>query len=326
MALHVTGGRDLTSALSVVVPASSANLGCAFDCAALALNLYLRARAVWDGSSGFRIRYCGPNSDRVPEDDSNLVAKAISRVAHWAGTKAPGASIEISNEIPVSAGLGASAAAVVAGLLLGVRFCGLEQDAVPLLQLAVELEGHPDNAAAAYRGGLVFAAQCESPADVLVARTTVPSDLRIIAVVPELALPTKRSRAILPEHYAQRDAVHNLQRAALLAAFCFSGQYNLPPELFRDRLHQPYRSHLAPGLAACLQLEHPSLLGVFLSGAGPTVLALARNSEKEIASGLAKEFRRHNVPTQTLLLYPDNRGAQISVVDRGLRTKPNTSN
>ncbi|MFB3154435.1 MAG: homoserine kinase [Candidatus Acidiferrales bacterium] len=312
----IAGGAP-TAAVSVVVPATSANLGCAFDCAAFALNRYLKVRATPLEVPGFQVRYRGPNPDRVPEDETNLVVQAIRRAAVEAGREVGGASIEIHNEIPVSAGLGSSAAAVIAGLLLGARLCGVEHDAATVLRLAVELEGHPDNAAAAYHGGLVLSAIGDNSDDVLTLKTPVPPDWKIIAVVPDLALPTPQARAVLPERYSRADAVHNLQRTALLAASFFSGQYHLLPELFRDRFHQPYRSRLIPGLAGCLELRHPALLGVFLSGAGPTVLALVRCSgAAEIAAALSEEFRRRGVQSQTLSLQPENRGAEVLRADR----------
>jgi homoserine kinase len=290
------------------VPATSANLGCGFDCAALALNLYLRARGRLSSKPGFHCRYRGPNPERIPADDSNLVARAALRAAERAGADLRGGEIEIENEIPVAAGLGSSAAAIVAGILLAERELGRAAEREEVVALATEIEGHPDNVAAACHGGLVVAAQ-ESGGRVRVARAALPEGLELVAVVPDVELSTGRARAALPESYARRDAVHNLQRLALLVATCFSGEFELDPELFRDRLHQPYRAPLVPGLERCFALRHPDLAGVFLSGAGASVLAVARRNGAEIGERLAEEFRREGLRAEVLRLRAENRGA-----------------
>lgn len=310
-------GGNLDTVGPIAVPATSANLGCAFDCAALALNRYLKARATRRESPGFRVVYRGPRPEGIPKDDSNLVVQGIRKLTAWAGMKESSATVEIESEIPVGVGFGSSAAAILAGILLGAGLCGIELDEATVLRLAVELEGHPDNVAAAYLGGLVVSATCPDSGAVLAVKTSVPLDLEFLAVVPALVLPTKQSREVLPENYSRADAVHNLQRAALLAATCFSGQFNLLPELFSDRLHQPYRSRLIPGLEACLGTRHPGLLGVFLSGAGSAVLAVVRHSAPEVAELIAREFRRHNLPTETLFLKAENCGVQERVL-RGI--------
>ncbi len=301
------------SRLAVSVPASSANLGCAFDCAAIALNRYLRASLRPLDSPRFLLEYQGPHPDRVPLDETNLVLRGIRRFAERAGKKVRGGRVRIENAIPVGAGLGSSAAAVVAGILLGAGLCRARPDRALLLRLAVELEDHPDNVAAACLGGLVLAAPSENSAGILAARARVPSALRFVAVIPEFALPTEKARAVLPAEYSRRDAVHNLQRAALLAAACFSGKYDLTPEFFRDRFHQPYRSPLIPGLDDCLALRCPGLLGVFLSGAGPTVLAVVRRGAREVARRLVQAFRARGVRAEWMVLRADHRGAQLSV-------------
>jgi homoserine kinase len=137
----------------------------------------------------------------------------------------------------------------------------------------------------------------------------VPPDLEFVVVIPDLVLPTEKARAVLPAQYSRADTVYNLQRAALLAASCFSGRFDLRPELFHDRLHQPYRSQLIPGLEDCLRISHPALLGVFLSGAGSSVLAVVRRGAQDVAELLGREFHRHNLPTRTLFLKAENRGA-----------------
>lgn len=312
---------------SVVVPATTANLGCAFDCAGLALNLYLRASAA-ARPSGFEVAYRGPGAGEIPLGRENLIVRAMLRAAARAGRELPGARLEVESEIPLGVGLGSSAAAIVAGVLLGARLAGAEMSPGEALALANEVEGHADNVAAALHGGMVVALAAErKPAappsaqkvgasaqnEILVAKAHVSPQLDFVAVVPEVPLPTEKARSVLPASYSRADVVANLQRTALLAASFFSGR-DLSPELFRDRLHQPYRSPLVPGIAGCLDYRHPGLAGVFLSGAGSAVMAIARHGAREIGDALVAEFRRNGVTARALLLKADNRGAQLAAV------------
>jgi homoserine kinase len=123
-------------------------------------------------------------------------------------------------------------------------------------------------------------------------------------------MPTKKAREILPATYSRADAVHNLQRTALLTAAMFSARANLRPEIFRDRIHEPYRAKLIPGMEGCLAFSHPSLLGIFLSGAGSAVLAIAKRDAPEIATGLVEIFRRHGLESAPFHLKAENRGAR----------------
>jgi homoserine kinase len=293
---------------SVVVPASTANVGCAFDCAAIALNLYLRASA--SPSTSIQVTYRGANADQIPRDAGNLIVKAMQRAAAAAHASLPSVQLDIQNDIPLSVGLGSSAAAIVAGILLGGKLCGGELSPADALRLAAEIEGHPDNVAAALHGGFVVAAMPQDAASVLMAKASVSPALDFIAVIPDVVLPTEKARAVLPAQYSRRDVVANLQRTALLAAAFFSGG-ELSPELFHDALHQPYRAPLVPGIAECLAFRHPGLAGVFLSGAGSAVMAIARHSSREIGDALVGEFQRNGTAARPLSLRADNSGAKV---------------
>lgn len=298
----------------VQVPASTANLGPAFDCAAIALNLYLRVSAEPRAAAGFEVRYRGVNEDRVPADDENLVVRAIRSFARAARTAIPGARIEIENEIPIGVGLGSSAAAIVAGLIVGADLVGRKFERAEMLREAAALEHHPDNVTAALCGGFVVAAAIPAtsgvPGEILYHRCDVPESLDFVVVTPDRPLPTEKARGVLPAEYSRQDVVQNLQRVALLtAAFC-SGS-GLVPELFRDRIHQPYRSGLIPGIADCLEYRHEGLAGIFLSGAGSSVMAVATGNTEQIADGLVEKFRSNGVAAQATHLKADNRGAFI---------------
>jgi homoserine kinase len=298
---------------SVVVPASSANVGCAFDCAAIALALYLRASAT-PAKSGLQVSYSGANADQIPRDASNLIVRAMQAAAAAMHASLPSMQLDVQNEIPLGVGLGSSAAAIVAGILLGGRLCGSELGPETTLRLAAEIEGHPDNVAAALHGGFVVAAMPEGAANVLIAKANVSQGLDFIAVIPEAPLPTEKARAVLPAQYSRHDVVANLQRTALLAARFFSGG-ELWPELFRDALHQPYRAPLIPGIAECLAFRHAGLVGVFLSGAGSAVMAIARHSSREIGDALVAEFQNKGTGARAIVLRADNSGAKVLAGD-----------
>ena len=307
------------SPASVTVPATSANLGCAFDCAAIAVGLHLRISAT-PRASGFEIAYRGAGGDQISLDSNNLVVKAMQRCAAHLKMTLPGARLDVDNQIPLGVGLGSSAAAIVAGIALGAALCGAKMAAAAALRLAVEIEGHPDNVAAAVHGGMVVAMTTDEPIgvsrsasakDVFVLKTEVSRKLDFVAVIPDVPLPTEKARAVLPAQYSRKDVVANLQRTALLTACFFSGK-NLSPELFQDRMHQPYRSPLIPGIAQCLAYRREGLDGVYLSGAGSAVMAIARHDAREIGEALVEEFRKQGVSARALILKADNRGAEVS--------------
>jgi homoserine kinase len=292
----------------VVVPATSANLGCAFDCAGLALKLYLKARLVPSDRAGLDLEYRGADVGRVPLDDSNLLHQAFRLPLKHFNVPLPQGRIQIESEIPVGVGLGSSAAAIVAGLLLGSHYCGHDVDAQQLLRWACELEGHVDNAAAACHGGLVFSLSMNSER-IVTLKTEFPEDIMLVIVTPSVAIPTQQARHALPRSYSRTDVVHTLQRAALLAATCCSGKFDLFPELFDDRLHQPFRRELVPGITQCLRYRHEGLLGVAISGAGSSVIAFTRSNHGRIARDLQQTFREQGVETQVIFTSAENHGA-----------------
>lgn len=303
-------GARSYSVMWAKVPATSANLGCAFDCAAVALDLHLTVHAALRPEPGFELSYEGPRQESVATDSSNLLLRAIAMVSTRQGVPSPGLRVTAESQIPIGVGLGSSAAAIVSGLLIGAQVHGVALGDDEILALATELEGHPDNVAAAYLGGFVVASAGGEPMVVLSRKADLPADLQFIVAVPDRELPTELSRAALPESYLREDAVHNLQRVALLVAEAFSGGFHFSPEFFDDRLHQPQRGALIPGAADCLALRHPDLLGVFLSGAGSSVMALARRSTGEIAEMLRRTFASAGVTASSMVLAADNLGAR----------------
>jgi len=237
----------------VRVPASSANLGPGFDVLAAALALHLEVEVRETGS------FAVNTSLAVPTDRSNLVVRAFERLH-----PADAFEFRISSEIPLTGGLGSSAAAVVAGLLAADHLFELDAD---VLTLAAELEGHPDNVAAALEGGFVV---CDGTR---VHRLEVPMGLEAVLVVPNEGIATSEARAALPSQVPIADAVFNVAHAALLTLGLAGGDWELIGSGLRDRLHQPYRASLYPRSAELLD-RAPALgaLGATISGAGPSVL------------------------------------------------------
>jgi len=283
----------------VRVPASTANLGAGFDCFGLALQLYLTVRATVRSGAGNRsqVRSRGAKGSslltRVPEE--NLIFRAMQHAAEREGFDLPPVRLAVHNAIPVAGGLGSSAAAIVAGVSLAFAVADRAMPTASVLRYATELEGHADNAAAALLGSLVVTA-VRVDGEVLAVRNAWPKEIRIVAVTPDLTLVTEKSRAVLPATVSREDAVHNLQRSAMLIAALKENRFDLLWDAMQDRLHQRCRERLVPGLAGILQLPRaPGLLGIALSGAGPTVIALATDHFDAIGKSIAHHFERHRL-------------------------------
>jgi homoserine kinase len=232
----------------------------------------------------------------------------MSFAAHREGVALPCVELNVHNEIPLASGLGSSAAAIVAGIKLSSLLTGKSISEQSILNYATEFEGHPDNVAASIFGG--FVASCiRSDATVLSTKFEWPGKIRVVVVSPHSQLPTHVARAALPRTITRLDAVHNLQRTAIFTAAIAQQRYDLLWEAMRDRLHQPYRESLVPGLAEALALPHmPGLLGIALSGAGPSIVALVDDNEDEIGARLANCFTARNVESTTRVLDVDNEG------------------
>jgi homoserine kinase len=280
---------------TVSAPASSANLGAGFDAVALALELRMTARV--------RERAPGASSEwaysgaHVPTHDGlrGCIERGIVRIA----PAAPSLAVELDNGIPLGKGLGSSAAAHALGVAIGARLVDRPPDDDLLARAVAELEGHPDNALAAWYGGAVVAAFGD---DGLTVARFAPPAVGVVVVVPDIGLPTAQARELMPETYARADAVHNVQRAALLGAALASGRTDLFRAAVRDKLHQPYRAGAIPGLTEILDLEDPALIAVALSGAGPSVLALVRAEPRRIGECIAAIFARHGA--RSIVLTP----------------------
>ena len=266
----------------IVVPGSISNLGPSFDAMSVAVQIYLRVRILErrddaPGTIEWEFDGTGPSGE-------NRIDSAYQLAHARVGLRAPGLRVRVQSDIPQTAGLGSSAAAAVAGLRLYESVTAKRTDE-ELLALASELEGHPDNAAAALLGGLTVSCQFENGR--IVARSSPwPDDVRLVVATPEVGLHTSEARRVLPKDVPLRDAIFNLQRALLFVRALDSGRYEDLREAMRDRWHQPARAPLVPGLAEAMAFDDPDVLGVCLSGAGPSILALATSTGVTRATAL----------------------------------------
>jgi homoserine kinase len=271
----------------IVVPGSTSNLGPGFDALGLALQIYLRVRidaVVDDGRGELRFDFAGG----APEGD-NAIARAIHAFREGRADASPSIDLHVANDIPVKAGLGSSAAAIVAGLRV-LQAIDARIDDAQLLETATGLEGHPDNVSASILGGLT--ASIHDDDAVVSACAAWPEEIAVVVATPDLGLSTKAARGVLPERVTRADAVHNVQRVALFMQALATRDFALIRHALRDRLHQPYRAALVPGLDDALAFDDPDLLGVFLSGAGPSIAALTLERSDSIASRFTRLYER----------------------------------
>jgi len=286
---------------AVSVPATSANLGPGFDSIGIALDLRMRAQVtVLDAGAEGSWEFSG---SEAPTHDGlrHEIARAIATIV----PRPPPLAVAVDNAVPLGRGMGASAAGAALGLAIGAVLRDPPPDDRELARTVTVIEGHPDNGIPAVVGGVVIAAA--EGDDVVYTRFDPPANVRAVVVVPQIEMPTRQARAILPNQYAKADAVFNVGRAALLAAAFASGRVELLRPAMRDRLHQPYRASFVPGLEEMLALDDPEILGIALSGAGPSVIALIRPGCR-VGERLAAIFGRHGVTSRSFDLALAARG------------------
>jgi len=256
------------------LPATSANLGPAFDAAAVALDFYLELQA--EPSAEFWIAATGYDSERCGRLEGNLILELYKGLLLSNRRPVVPLAIRMANGIPLGMGCGSSAAGRLAAIVLANHFGQLGWSSEQILEEACALEGHPDNAAACWLGGFVAAAN--EGRKVHVARVIPPGEWRAIVVLPSEPLPTSEARAVLPDCYDRDDVVVNIQSAALLGLAFAQGRGDLLRIAMNDRIHQPYRAPICPLLTRLLPLAGAhGILGAALSGAGPAVLVIVES-------------------------------------------------
>lgn len=291
------------------VPASTANLGAGFDCLALALDLYNTVEFE-TADNGLALTVEGEGAGQVPMDEQNLIVRAAERVFAQVGRRPPGLRVRAVNGIPLGSGMGSSAAAVVGGLAAANALIAGELTQADLLHLAYEIEGHPDNAAAAIYGQLTLVS---ATADDLLVRSLAIVPLSMVIALPEIHLSTSAARAALPKQVPLADAVFNIGRALFTVQALQAGDSVLLRQALTDKLHQPYRRKLIAGYddveAAALQT---GAVAVALSGAGPSLIAFGGDHSTEIAVAMRAGFERNGVACRTFIAGVANEGVRVA--------------
>ena len=291
----------------IQVPATTANLGPGFDCLGMALDLYNTVEAT--KASHFELKVVGEGEGSLSPDQDNLLYRALSTLSRKVGAPIPDLRITCHNRIPLARGLGSSAAAIVGGLVAGNFLLGEPLSRDDLLRLAVEMEGHPDNAAPALLGGCQVAVW---DADSLVtAAIPLPPDLSVVLFIPGFEMSTPKARAILPARISRKDAVFNIGRVALLVNALAARQPGYLRVATQDRLHQPRRRSLFPALDDIIEAAlQAGASGAFLSGGGSTVAALTSGGCPNVGEAMKAEAARAGVNGYALEVKPNLQGAQ----------------
>ena len=303
--------RRTSPSVHLVLPATSANLGPAFDAAALAFSLFLKVRA--RPASEFSVTATGRDAAICGRLEDHLILSTYRDVLDSEKRSVVPLALHIDNQIPIGKGCGSSAAARLAGIALAVRFGRLKWDANRIISEASQREHHPDNAAACWLGGLAVASSGED--ETRIAQFKPKGKWPLLLVVPDEALSTEEARRVLPTHYSRADVVANLQNSMLLFAALTQGRSELIRGAVEDRIHQPYRAPLCQLLAPLQSMaETPGVLGACLSGAGPSVLMFL---DPEISSVRGKRqvanfLKENQLAAELVPTVITNRGARVS--------------
>ncbi len=294
--------------VQVRVPATTANLGSGFDIFGMALQIYntytlsLTPGPEWSVSQ--------PPTLTLPTNRDNLVLQAVNRLFLEIGFAPEGVHLESDLDVPMARGLGSSSSAIVGGLEAANAMLGSPFSRHALLDMAIDIEGHPDNVTPALVGGTTLSYQTHDTHHYL--SLPCPCDLHIVLAIPDFELGTAQARSILPSEVSRRDATFNGSRTALLAAALYEKRYDWLATAMDDRLHQPYRAPLVPGMADAIAAGYAAnAIGVALSGAGPTLIAFVKHEADAVTTALQETFLRHGVTCQMRTTQPDICGSTI---------------
>lgn len=275
----------------------------------LALGVYLECR--FRPAPELSIRVSGRDAESISCGADNLIWETAARIGCDVGIAMPPIELEIENAIPLGKGLGSSASALTAGVIIADTVLGLRWPPKRILDEAARIEGHPDNVAACVHGSIVASAT-----DSLGVTHAVRIDLHpryaIAVVVPDFTLPTVEARRVLPASYSREDTIFNVQRSALLITALATGVTDAFPTALEDRLHQPYRAALVPGLDEIIKLRTPGLLGCALSGAGPSILVFYERGYEQVCQAVQHVFARHGKESEVILTELATNGYELT--------------
>ncbi len=293
--------------VTVNAPATTANMGPGFDCLGMAFEMW-NELTVERGN--FHVGIEGEGAGELPEDARNLVVTGVEAAFHRAEKEVPPLKYTCRNRIPQGRGLGSSSAAIVAGLIAGSALAGADLENGDLVTLAADLEGHPDNVASAIYGGCTIGVH--DGGQWVVDQVPVPDGLSAVVFIPDLQTNTHESRARLADRIPRSDAIYNIGRAAMLVSALHKSNFALLRQATQDRLHQPQRSQVFPALSRLIKAAlNGGAHGAFLSGAGPSVMALTTGNEVTVSYEMAEAARISEVPGKAVVLRPAHRGAYV---------------
>lgn len=308
--------------ISVKVPATTANIGPGFDCMGMALPIYNTITIEETVLPGTGIEINAINNDstadnlmfeHIPMDETSIIYKAVELLYNSIGQTPSELKITVQSQIPMARGLGSSASVIVGGLLAANELLGHPADEVALLSIATEVEGHPDNVTPAIVGGLCITSQ-EDDGTILYRKLNWPEEWNITVCIPDYELSTDISRSVLPKEVPMGDAVFNAKRLAMFVEAVNTKDAELMKIALQDKLHQPYRMKLVPGLDKIIEnLKHEeNVLGCVLSGAGPAILVISQKNDLDKIKSIVKEtWEDMNVKVNIMTLPVEPQGAQI---------------
>ncbi|NJK65778.1 MAG: homoserine kinase [Microcoleus sp. CSU_2_2] len=306
-----------TSTITVTVPATTANLGPGFDCIGAALSLYNRfqfSRLEPSATEKLTITVTGQEAAKVKTDDSNLAYQAFVKLYDRLNQSPPSIGINIDMQVPLARGLGSSATAIVGGLVGANVLAGSPLSQVEVMQLAIELEGHPDNVVPALLGGCRLAAT-EAPGGAWqICDIPWHPDIVPVVAIPDFELSTAEARRVLPTDYSKADAIFNAAHLGLLVRALETGDRDWLRCALQDKIHQPYRQSLIHGYEAVQKAAmNAGAYGMVISGAGPTLLALtdATNADAVVRE-MAVSWIECGVKADVRAIELDTQGSQIS--------------
>ena len=295
---------------TIKVPATSANLGPGFDALGLALDLWNETTVT--PANEFELTITGEGADRLTSGRNNLIVRAAQRLADHTGKSLPPFHAECLNRIPLSSGMGSSSAAILTGLLAGNALLENPASKEDILNLASDMEGHPDNIAPALLGGLVVSTM--NAGKVIAHSVPLNMEMHVTIVLPDFHLPTKQARAALPKRIPMKNAVHNISRAVLVTEAFRTGDLNLLGKVMTDTLHQPYRLPLIPGAHSALEAaKEAGADAVALSGAGPSLIAFSSKAEAGIGESMKRTFEAAGLQARIFNLKVGTTGAILEI-------------
>ena len=308
--------------ISVKVPATTANLGAGFDCLGMALPIYntITIEETVLPGTGIQINVINDENisndlilEHVPQDENSIIYKAVELLYNSIGQIPGELKITVQSQIPIARGLGSSASVIVGGLLAANELLGKPADEVALLSIATEVEGHPDNVTPAIVGGLVLSS-LEDDGRIIYTKLDWPEEWAITVCVPDFELSTDIARSVLPKEVPMQDAVFNAKRLGMFVQAVNTHDEDLMRLALQDRLHQPYRMKLVPGLEKITDtLKHEEdVLGCVLSGAGPSILIISRKNNLDKIKNIVKDtWTEFNVKADIMTLPVETQGAEV---------------